>query len=206
MKAPNSRRFAVSKYYVFVDEARYDLLFFARTPHRIVSDADRPENGGVDRSEIAPAVLRYAGCGHQSIKKDIAMLKIHASPYERPVAVFSGLLLATLLASGAALAAASTPSASIIAMSQKPKGDAVSITYAFLPQDGLLAIYPVNSSGKISAAPLGQVMLTAGDHRDVSVTLKPSPKSGAKLEAVIEHGGQPLKASGDLAERTFRIL
>jgi len=134
------------------------------------------------------------------------MTKIHASPYERPVAVLSGLLLATLLASGAALAAASTTSASIIAMSQKPKSDAVSITYAYLPQDGSLAVFPVGPSGKIGNTPVGKVTLTAGDHRDVRVSLSPLPKAGTKLEAAIEHSGQPLKNSGDPAERTFKIL
>ena len=134
------------------------------------------------------------------------MLKIHASPYERPVAILSGMLLATLLASGAALAAASTTPASIIAMSQKPKSDAVSITYAYLPQDGTLAVFPVGSSGKMGTTPVGKVTLTAGDHRDVSVSLSPLPKAGARLEAVIEHAGQPLKNSGDPAERSFKIL
>jgi hypothetical protein len=36
------------------------------------------------------------------------------------------------------------------------KGDAVTITYAFLPQDGTLDIYALDSSGKIGAAPLGK--------------------------------------------------
>jgi hypothetical protein len=134
------------------------------------------------------------------------MSTIYASPYERPVAMFSGLLLATLLASGAALAAAGTTSASVIAMSQKPKSDTISITYAFLPQDGTLAVFPVGSSGKMGNTPVGKVALTAGDHRDVSISLNPLPKPGARLEAVIEHAGQPLKNSGDQAERTFKIL
>lgn len=134
------------------------------------------------------------------------MSKIHASPYERPVAILSGLLLVTLLASGAALAAASTTPASIIAMSQKPKSDVVSITYAYLPQDGTLAVFPIGSSGKMGNTPVGKVTLTAGDHRDVSVSLSPLPKAGTRLEAVIEHAGQPLKNSGDPAERTFKIL
>lgn len=134
------------------------------------------------------------------------MSNIHASPYQQPVAILSGLLLATLLASGAALAAAGTTPASIIAMSQKPKGDSVSITYAYLPQDGTLAVFPVGTSGKMGNTPVGKVTLTAGDHRDVSVALSPLLKRGARLEAVIEHSGQPLKRSGDSAERTFKIL
>ncbi|HVZ03764.1 DUF7282 domain-containing protein [Hyphomicrobium sp.] len=133
------------------------------------------------------------------------MRNIVASPLERPVAVLSGILLATLLASGAALAAASTP-ASIIARNQKLKNDAVSITYAYLPKDGSLGIYSVNASGKMSSSPLGKVSLKAGDHRDVSVSLKPAPKQGERLEAVVEHSGQPVRNSGDLPERTFKIL
>ena len=134
------------------------------------------------------------------------MSEIQASPYERPVAILSGLLLTTLLASGAALAAASATPASIIAMSQKPKSNAVSITYAYLPQDGTLAVFPVASSGKMGITPVGQVTLTAGDHRDVQISLNPLPKAGTRLEAVIEHSGQQLKNSGDPAERTFKIL
>lgn len=134
------------------------------------------------------------------------MSKIQASPYERPVAILSGLLVATLLASGAALAAAGSTAASVIAMSQKPKNNEVSITYAYLPQDGTLAVFPVAASGKMAKTPVGQVTLTAGDHRDIHVSLTPLPKAGTRLEAVIEHSGQPLANSGDPAERTFKIL
>lgn len=136
------------------------------------------------------------------------MLHPVASPLQGPVAVLSAVLLASLLASGAALAAVSTPGtqASIIARSQKLKGDAVSITYAYLPKDGSLSIYAVGSSGKMTKSPLGQVSLKAGDHRDVSVSLKPAPKQGERLEAVIGHSGQSMGNSGDVPERTFKIL
>ena len=121
-------------------------------------------------------------------------------------------LIASLLAGGAAFAGAGTtmssdtPHASVIAFNQKAKGDAVTITYAFLPQDGTLDIYALDSSGKIGAAPLGKVSLKAGDHRDVKVTLNSSPKQGMRLQAVIEKSGQPLKYSGDIPERTFKVL
>lgn len=134
------------------------------------------------------------------------MTTIRPSPYERPVAILSGLLVATLLASGAALAAASNPSASIIAMSQKLKGDAVSITYAYLPVKGVLAVFPVDASGRLAKSAAGEVSLPAGDHRDISVSLKPAPKAGEKLEAVILQSGRPLHNSGDAPERTFTIL
>ena len=111
-------------------------------------------------------------------------------------------------ASSAALADIATPGtqASVIAMSQKPKSNSVSITYAYLPKDGTLALYPVGSSGKIEKTPVGKVSLKAGDHRQVSVSLNSAPKAGERLEAVIEQSGQPVKNSGDQAERTFKIL
>lgn len=130
----------------------------------------------------------------------------NASPLERPTALFSGVLLATLLASGAALAAVSNSPASIIARNQKLKNDAVSITYAFLPKSGTLDIYSVSSSGKLSKAPLGSVKLDAGDHRNVSVSLKQMPQKGERLRAVIEHSDQPIKNPGNVSNRTFTIL
>lgn len=131
-----------------------------------------------------------------------------ASPLERPVAVLSAVLLTSLLASGAALAAVTTPGthASIIAMSQKPKSDAVSITYAYLPKDGTLNLYAIGPSGKMQKTPVGKVSLKAGDHRQVSVSLNPVPKKGERLEAVIEQNGQPVAHPSDKAERTFKIL
>jgi hypothetical protein len=139
---------------------------------------------------------------------EISMSNPVASPLERPVAVLSALLLASLLASSAALAEIATPGthASVIAMSQKPKSDAVSITYAYLPKDGTLNLYALSPSGKMEKTPVGKVALKAGDHRQVSVSLNPMPKKGERLEAVIEQSGQPVVHSGDKAERTFKIL
>jgi hypothetical protein len=130
----------------------------------------------------------------------------NTSPLQRPVAVFSGILLTTLLASGAALAAVGTPP-SVIAMSQKLKGDAVSITYAYMPQNGTLDIFAVGSSGKAERTPLGKVALTKGDHRDIPVDLTSTPKSGTKLEAVLETShAKPFLDSGTPASQNFKIL
>ncbi len=52
----------------------------------------------------------------------------------------SAALLASALTSSATLAAPGIPP-SVIAMNQKLKGDAVSITYAYVPKDGTLAIF-----------------------------------------------------------------
>jgi hypothetical protein len=107
-----------------------------------------------------------------------------------------------------ALAAVGTPP-SVIALNQKTKGNDVSITYAFLPKQGELAIYSSDSSGRIGKTPIGRVALAAGDHRVVRVALSPSPKAGARLWAVVEPKGgtQPFKRlSGKPAEETFKTL
>jgi hypothetical protein len=91
-------------------------------------------------------------------------------------------------------------------MNQKIKGDAVSITYAYLPQDGTLDIYAVNATGKVGTTPLGKISLTAGDHRDIKVSLSSPPKEGMRLRAVLEKAGRPFKNSGDVPERTFKVL
>jgi hypothetical protein len=194
--------------YVLVCRLVYRLPILFPMPHR--SQEMRVAGIPLWEPEAAGRMHRlqmgHAICDCHSNKRDVAMKTIYASPYERPVALLSGLLLATLLASGAALAATKGTHASIIAMSQKLKNDAVSITYAYLPKDGSLAVYPVGSSGKMEKTAAGTVKLTAGDHRDVSVSLSPAPKAGEKFEAVILQSGQPLKYSSDAAERTFKIL
>jgi hypothetical protein len=131
---------------------------------------------------------------------------LSTSALQRPTAAFSGVLLATLLASGAALAAVGTPP-SVIAMSQKLKGDAVSITYAYMPKNGTLDIFAVGSSGKAARTPLGKVALTKGDHRDISVDLSSAPKPGTKLEAVLETShAKPFTDAGEPARQSFKIL
>lgn len=128
----------------------------------------------------------------------------------RRVRTLAAALTLASLGGGAAFAATmsdATPHASIIAFNQKAKGDdSVSIKYAFLPQDGTLNIYAVDHAGKREGRSLGDVSLTAGDHRDVGVTLKSPLKEGMHLRAVIEQAGQLVKQPGNLAERTFTIL
>lgn len=120
-------------------------------------------------------------------------------------AAFAGLIAATP-AFAATDNRLGTPNASVIAMNQKMKDGAVSITYAFLPKDGTLEIYAVGSSGKVEGSPLGKIALTAGDHRNFKVDLKSAARTGAELRAVVAIANQPLKNSGDIPERTFKVL
>ncbi len=127
-----------------------------------------------------------------------------AFPVRSLAIAFAVTPLMTLMA----LAAVGTPP-SVIVLNQKAKGNAVSITYAFLPKPGELAIYASDSNGHMGKTPIGQVTLDAGDHRNVKVALSSSPKAGAKLWAVVEPKGgtQPFKRlSGKPAEETFKTL
>jgi hypothetical protein len=95
---------------------------------------------------------------------------------------------------------------SVIALDQKPKSDSVSITYAFLPSAGELAIYASDASGKLSKTPAGKVAVDAGDHRDFKVTLSPVPKAGTELRAVLENAnGKPLR-DRTASEESFKIM
>ena len=107
-----------------------------------------------------------------------------------------------------ALATIGTPPV-VIALNQKLKGDDVSIAYAFLPKEGIIAIFGSDARGHMGKEPIGLVGLTAGDHYNVNVALSPLPKSGTKLWAVLERAGgtQPFtKLDGELAEQTFKML
>lgn len=124
----------------------------------------------------------------------------------------------TLLLSIASLAAAASLSAtpmfaapgtapSVIAMNQKLASNAVSITYAYLPAKGSLAIFAIDSHGRQHQ--VGRLELAAGDHRNFKVTLSETPKAGTRLEAVVENspkGMTPFKDDGVPAEQSFKVL
>lgn len=73
---------------------------------------------------------------------------------------------------------------SVIAFNQKASGDAVKMTYVYLPFDGYVAIY-TTSDGKVSGDVLGYVPLAKGDHRDVAVKLSKAPEAGSQLVATL---------------------
>jgi hypothetical protein len=121
---------------------------------------------------------------------------------------FMAVLLVASLPAGSALAAGemstATPHASAIVFNQKLKGDSVSVRYAFLPKNGTLSIYEVDSSGKIVGSPLGKTDLSAGDHRDVQISLKSAPREGMRLRAVIETSGNV--SMSDRSTSVFKVL
>ena len=108
-----------------------------------------------------------------------------------------------------AVLAMDTP-AEVIALNQKIKGDSVSISYAYLPKNGMLAIFSSDARGHMGKAPIGLVALLVGDHRNFKVTLNPAPKSGTQLWAVLEQPSgntEPFKRfDGKPVEESFTAL
>lgn len=97
---------------------------------------------------------------------------------------------------------------SVTALNQKPKNDAVSITYAYLPQNGRLVILSGDPAEKSSASLIGATDLDAGDHRNVAVKLTSEPKSGAHVWAAVEEGkaNKLFPGSDERAEQRFMIM
>ena len=120
----------------------------------------------------------------------------------------AGLVSAAMtLTAGYALAA--SPGASVSVKDQKIAGDKLTIGEVRLPHNGYLAIQASDRNGNLSQKVLGYVALKAGDHDNVSVTLKQTPTTGAKLWAVLHNDNtrgkfefrMPGKASADMPMR-----
>ena len=96
--------------------------------------------------------------------------------------------------------------AEVIALNQKI-GDSVSISYPYLPKNGMLSS---DARGHMGKAPIGVVALLVSDHRNFKVTLNPAPKSGTQLWAVLEQSSgnmEPFKRfDGKPVEECFTAL
>lgn len=132
---------------------------------------------------------------------------------------FTNLCLRSLAVIGAGVAMVTTANAatneqatanvtpSVIAMNQKLKDDAVSITYAYLPQDGRLTILAVSPDGKGQPTVVGSTDLSAGDHRDVKVSLKEKLQPGALLKARVETSAdKPFPGSDERTKQMFKVM
>jgi hypothetical protein len=73
---------------------------------------------------------------------------------------------------------------SIIAFDQKPKGDAIAISYVHLPHNGYVAVF-ADENGKRSDKVLGFTALEKGSHNNVSVKLGAGVAPGSALWATL---------------------
>jgi hypothetical protein len=128
------------------------------------------------------------------------------TPASRNRLAVGAILAMALLGAGTTIAAEAFPP-SILVLSQKPAGNTVSITYAYLPQNGTLRIYASDARGGMGPTRLGQVDVSVGDHRDVKIALSAAPERGTKLWAAVEHAnGGLFKRQGKPVERSFKVL
>lgn len=125
----------------------------------------------------------------------------------RVSATAAAVMAVGTLITGSAFAAEPGTPASVLAMNQKAKNDSVSITYVFAPRDGTLAIFSIDPVKHTDAKPIGQVALSHGEHRDVSVKLNGELKPGTQLWAVDEDKtGKPFRNVDGPAEQSFKIM
>ncbi len=70
---------------------------------------------------------------------------------------------------------------SVLAFDQLPKDNSLTISYAYLPQTGYVAVYKGEANAGPSGAPIGHTSLSSGDHRDFKVTLSEPVNAGEQL-------------------------
>lgn len=112
---------------------------------------------------------------------------------------------------------ASEPSipASVLAFNQKPAGNAVQISYAYLPEKGYVAIF-ADKDGKRGSEALGFTALDKGNHNNVKIDLASSVPAGTALWATLYKDvdgdksldltkDKPLFPNGDPVENRFMI-
>ena len=76
---------------------------------------------------------------------------------------------------------ARTP-ASVLALNQKPAGNAIKITYVYLPESGYVAVF-ADENGKRTDKVLGFTALDEGNHNDINVKIGDGVNSGDALWA-----------------------
>lgn len=103
----------------------------------------------------------------------------------RIVVVFSMALLfgsaAVPLAAHAKTKQAYPISPSIVAFDQKAPQGQLRVDFAHLPQQGYVAVYKADTSGKASGEPIGYTKLEKGEHRGFTVALSKEVKSGDQV-------------------------
>lgn len=125
----------------------------------------------------------------------------------------SGLLALTLTASMAFVGAAQAADAyqpSVLVFNQKAGTGNATITYAFIPKDGFVALYAGDPQTSKTMKPIGEAALLAGDNRDLHVTLPSTAKAGEKLWAELRVGtitnlgaSKPVMLNGEPVEQSF---
>lgn len=120
------------------------------------------------------------------------------------------LAASTTFVGAAAQAAAAPYQPSVLVFNQKAPGGEATITYAYIPNDGFVALYASDPQKNPDAKAVGEAALPAGDSRDIRVKLAPAAKAGETLWAELRLGkitdwgaSKPVMLDGKPVDQAF---
>jgi hypothetical protein len=123
------------------------------------------------------------------------------SPGYFAMPIAAGLLAAAAVPT-VAFAATGTP-ASVVVFDQTIGGaKTVDVAYAYLPAKGYVTVFASDEAGNPVRKAIGSAEATAGDHRNLKVTLTEQPKQGQRLWVSLYRdadGKQGFDPAGDAA-------
>lgn len=123
----------------------------------------------------------------------------------------SAFVLAALAAFTTCAQAADAPfQPSVLVFNQKAAGGDATISYAYMPKPGFVALYATDpQSGKVGEA-LGQAALPAADSRDIKIKLATTVKPGETIWAELREGkitdlgaSHPVLVNGKPVDQSF---
>lgn len=89
---------------------------------------------------------------------------------------------------------------SVIVFDQRAGSNAVTLSYAYLPDNGYVAIYGTDDDGKPTGEVLGYTPLEAGSHMNVAVEIGQELESGQTFWASLYKGGEDGDQTLDTSE------
>lgn len=120
------------------------------------------------------------------------------------------LAASTAVAVVTAQAAVAPYQPSVLVFNQKAAGGEATITYAYSPTDGFVALYASDPQKSPNAKAIGEAALPAGDSREIRVKLAPTAKPGETLWAELRLGkitdwaaSKPVMMDGKPVDQSF---
>ena len=122
------------------------------------------------------------------------------------------------IAAHAATSEGSTTPPSVMAFNQSAGSKSIVVDYAYLPENGYVAVYKSDEAGKPTGEPIGYTQAKQGDHRQFEIELKEAPAKGDRLWVALYKdadqdpsfkpgaGDKPVWSKSDLpAENMFEL-
>lgn len=122
------------------------------------------------------------------------------------------LAASTAVAVVTAQAAAAPNQPSVLVFNQKAAGGEATITYAYIPKDGFVALYASDPQKSRNTKAIGEATLPAGDSREIKVKIAPTAKAGETLWAELRLGkitdwgaSKPVMIDGKPVDQSFML-